>query len=216
MRLEQVPYHLRSKLKGVRIVTSKSLGVFKNKEGQALCKWCLSVVEHPRRFWCSDHCSWQFELLKNCPKQVFYKYEGKCSVCRTDVVKLQNTLNEIWNLYHEADSLRQKLERSQTIEDEFPSKSSDYWKMKKADVNMYQTIMVNLSEIAGQYPSWLKHLRNGLFRPKHYKAFEIDHVRPICEGGTTTTDNLRLLCGACHCRTTAELEERRKKREKNS
>lgn len=211
MRLEEIPSHLRLKISGVRTITSKSLGVYKNKEGHPLCKWCLSIVLAPRKQWCSDHCVKQFELLKECPKKIFFKYEGKCSVCDKDVVKLQNVLNSIWELYYRAEALREKLERSTQLEEEFPTKGSDYWKVKKSDVNMYQTMMVNLSEFDGVYPHWLRKMKTGLFRPKRHKAFEIDHVVPICEGGTTTSTNLRLLCTKCHEQTTAELKARRAK-----
>lgn len=40
-------------------------------------------------------------------------------------------------------------------------------------------------------------------------AGEVDHILPLCEGGWTGPDNLRLLCQRCHKRVTAELSARR-------
>jgi 5-methylcytosine-specific restriction endonuclease McrA len=35
-------------------------------------------------------------------------------------------------------------------------------------------------------------------------TYEIDHIRPLSEGGSDSPDNLRLLCRNCHGRITAD------------
>ena len=40
---------------------------------------------------------------------------------------------------------------------------------------------------------------------------EVDHVRPLCEGGTDSADNLRLRCKSCHGRIEAKRREARKR-----
>lgn len=208
-----MPRHLRDKIKGIRTITSKTLGVPKSPDGEPLCKWCLSIVEAPRRSWCSNHCVEQFNQLLDCPKKIFFKYEGKCSVCRVDVVKLQKQLDEIWDLYYRSESLRDKLEKSKDWEIEYQCQGKEYWQTKKDDVNLYNTMLENLNQLGNLHPHWLRKLKNGLYRPKRYKAYEIDHVIPISEGGATVTDNLRLMCTKCHHATSAELAERRRKRD---
>jgi hypothetical protein len=210
MRFEEVPKHLRDKIKGVRNITSKSLGHHKDKEGNTLCKWCLSVVERPRKFWCSDHCSQEFKRLQDCPKLVYFKYSGQCAVCQKDVTKLQKYLNEVWDLYYNAETLRLKLERAKEDEEKALFKGNEYWSVKKGDVDLYQTMLINLHQFGKQFPHWSKKLKSGLVRPKKYKAYHIDHVKPVCEGGTTTIDNLRLVCTKCSEALTAELMERRR------
>ena len=39
-----------------------------------------------------------------------------------------------------------------------------------------------------------KHYYNG----EDVIAFEIDHIKPLCEGGDNSTDNLQLLCRYCN------------------
>lgn len=39
-------------------------------------------------------------------------------------------------------------------------------------------------------------------------AWEVDHIKPVCEGGTGDLDNLRVLCTACHLRETRALSHR--------
>lgn len=43
------------------------------------------------------------------------------------------------------------------------------------------------------------------------EKYEIDHIKPICEGGITVLDNLRLLCLPCHKQVTKELMSRRRR-----
>lgn len=210
MRIDEVPKHLRDKIRGVRSITSKVLGHYKNEDGKSLCKWCLSIVEPPRKSWCCSHCASEFKRLQDCSKLVYFKYAGQCSICRTDVTKLQQYLNEVWDLYYNAENLRLKLERAKSEEDCFLSKSNEYWSVKKVDVDLYQTMLINLHQFGKKFPNWSKKLKTGLYRPKKYKAFHVDHVKPVCEGGTTTIDNLRLVCTKCSENLTAELLERRR------
>ena len=40
---------------------------------------------------------------------------------------------------------------------------------------------------------------------------EIDHIRPIADGGTSDLENLQLLCSSCHSRKTTHSNRRRRK-----
>jgi 5-methylcytosine-specific restriction endonuclease McrA len=44
------------------------------------------------------------------------------------------------------------------------------------------------------------------------KAGEVDHIVPVCEGGTGDRSNLRAICHDCHLKETAALAKRRAKR----
>jgi 5-methylcytosine-specific restriction protein A len=53
---------------------------------------------------------------------------------------------------------------------------------------------------------WVRFLK--LLKIKH--LWEIDHIVPVCEGGTSHLDNLRTLCVWCHKQETKLLIARRK------
>lgn len=65
--------------------------------------------------------------------------------------------------------------------------------------------------------TWPPHLRSGFwtdlgypnwFRPER-RPWEADHIRPVCEGGTSDLTNFRTLCIPCHSRESVALAKRR-------
>jgi len=49
------------------------------------------------------------------------------------------------------------------------------------------------------------------YSPDRLRLGEIDHIVPVCEGGSNMPENLRLLCAPCHKSETASLAKRRAK-----
>lgn len=70
-----------------------------------------------------------------------------------------------------------------------------------------------LKKLLKKYPHWFKestYYKCG-WEP-HRHLFEVDHIKPLVEGGWTSPDNLRVLCIPCHKKVTAELRGRLKKK----
>lgn len=50
-------------------------------------------------------------------------------------------------------------------------------------------------------------------KDKPHMRFEVDHIRPVCDGGTDQIENLQCLCSYCHAVKTADDERMRMVRE---
>jgi 5-methylcytosine-specific restriction enzyme A len=66
--------------------------------GRALCRWCSSEVQPPRRTFCSDDCVHQWRLRSSASyvrEQVLKRDRGVCAVCEADTMALARSLRRL-------------------------------------------------------------------------------------------------------------------------
>lgn len=212
MDLNELPYWVQTGIRGVRVITVKHVKAVTNSEGLPCCRWCRTVVTGRKKYWCSLECYKKFEKLQAVPSTIAHRDGYHCRICRVDVDKVNMKLKQIWATYERAEHLRRKIEEGEEIEKSYGTKAMGYWIAKSEDVNEFQGLLTELEHFSQIHPRLMKKLKNGLYRPKRTKAYEIDHVKPISEGGTTTSDNLRLVCTICHEEVTVTGLKKRKRK----
>lgn len=127
-------------------------------------------------------------IPKHVAIDVMHKAERKCQICGIDVVTL-----DIW--------LRQ-----------LPSS----WDVMRAKLAVYGkrdrfTQTTNQGALLGRHRdrayTWLGRLW-GIALSPGCKLHEIDHIKPVAEGGDNEPSNLRVLCRKCHRGESADLNNR--------
>ena len=93
MRLDELPKHIATAIKGVRTITVKSLGrVLKGKNGKNLCRWCRGPLAGRRTSWCGSKCTDSFLQLQSCGSSILDRDKGRCQSCNCDVLEMEYIL----------------------------------------------------------------------------------------------------------------------------
>lgn len=192
MNLAELPLHIQLKIQGVRNITAKTLG----RPSKGHCTWCLGEVKGKRRTWCSNSCVEAYNRLIAVPTTIPDRDGWKCAKCHQDIQELERARDYVRLLVGEIAQLEQRIALPSPIVNIL----GDPYDCE--DKGRLRTLQHAVWTAANQYP--------GLFRTgatpqfKDRTPYEIDHIIPVSQGGTTTADNLMLLCAGCHKLKTAQ------------
>ena len=195
MNLKDLPLHVQEAIRGIRIVSTRNLKIVKGKDGKPRCTWCRQpITEKRRRSWCSASCVEDFESLLATPNMILERDEGKCRQCKLD-------LNELYAVWKELQNIQSTLftySRFQSV-------------LSQKQASRTEENLKLIAESKLEYPA-LFHRNESLVDI----TYHIDHVVPVWEGGTSTADNMVLLCVSCHYKKTSKeaTKRARRKREK--
>ena len=217
MNLKDLPLRIQGLIKGVRKVTVSNLGpLVIAANGRYLCRWCQKEVPMGRkRYWCSNACVDAFKRLQCCPDGVYNRDGGRCRICQKDISELQMHLDKMWATYRHIMHLDKKIRRGEEIEKSFGDNAQGYWIANQDDFSTFQDLVNEMRRYSKIFNEYLHQDENGVYHPKHTKAYHIDHILPVAEGGTTTLCNLRLVCTWCSEKLSAEQAHRRALRNRN-
>lgn len=143
------------------------------------CTWCGNLVGKNRSTWCSQNCVDQFSH-RCCPgKSAAFVYKRDNGICQLCGIDVTAHEREFDRLMRE--------QREQINREIFSPYSREFHAEERR-------IRAELQE------------RFCFARGRWY---EVDHEIPVVEGGGLChPDQLRLLCGKCHARETADLQAR--------
>lgn len=166
------------------------------------CRYCTKPVPKGRRNWCSQDCIDEYRI-RNDPgfarARVFERDHGVCSACGRDTEALALRVGA-WlvcdwvleitgssgQLEHHKGDLFARAQRRRAFAYRFGIRMLSHWAC----------------------PPWPG--SDGIPRAGIRTLWEMDHVRPVVEGGGGCgLDNLRTLCCPCHKRASRELAARR-------
>jgi 5-methylcytosine-specific restriction enzyme A len=163
-------------------VRAKSLP--RGPSGRALCRWCQTEVEPPRRTFCSEECVHEHRIRSDpgyLRAKVYERDKGKCSNCGFEAAEAEERIRSLHRtLLKTAYNSQKYTQLTQALRD-----------------------LVNPLEQKGFDVT----LRYGSLRLT--TLWNADHTVPVIEGGgECSLDGLRTLCIACHKKETADLRKR--------
>lgn len=72
--------------------------IARGANGRALCRWCSTEVQPPRRTFCSDDCVHHWRMRTSpayLREQVFKRDRGVCALCREDTMARSHSLRRL-------------------------------------------------------------------------------------------------------------------------
>ena len=167
------------------------------------CRECGEPVTGRRRSWCSDACVDRHRLRSDPAAQrhaVLLRDQGRCCLCGRDCEELARVLQPLHRAAQRAFSSVQRLLDDPTMPEPSARSRGDWlpsWEALRRAVVAYHEL--------GLEPD-----RNGYWTHLHRRTWwDMDHRKPISEGGTHDLENLRTLCIPCHLRESADGAARR-------
>jgi hypothetical protein len=162
-------------------------GMVRQPDGGRSCRWCLGPIAPPKRNWCADPAcleEWLFRTRAAVFRSVIYARDGgRCRACGLDLSRLD--LNRLVGNLYLADLAA--VDRSQRIRTVAASAVSgpDGFPVSR-----------------GQWLAWIGAASDWRARhrlPPRRSAWEVDHIKPVSEGGEYfEKSNLQTLCVPCH------------------
>ena len=154
--------------------------------GRALCRQCGTEVPVSRRTFCGRKCveTWKLRTDPGAMREFCWNRDGGiCQLCGLDIGKLVARFGRV------ARKLAERQHQRATA-----------------------ALQARSRRVSGLWLTWIgrRVAWYSLYqRAAVPQAWDMDHIIPLCEGGTNQTLNLRVLCRPCHRRVTRELAGRR-------
>lgn len=161
-----------------------------------VCTWCGTIVEPPRRTWCSQECVDCYSLTQPANQRtfVFDRDRGVCAQCNVDTIRLERIQNRIrrmiWGSWW------------RNMSPPHITRYSDAWRAHRE---------------AERQRLWK---RVGGRRPPpdtRSDLWDLDHIVPIVDAGDPHDPaNWQTLCWWCHVKTSAKEARRRASRKREA